>query len=323
MREHKGRNIVALPSDYVAIDVETTGLDYSLYDIIEVSAVKYSGGTCIDKFSSLVRPQLVRCFYPFRNNGEGEWTDGYIDSHITELTGITNEMLESAPLPAEVIPKFLEFIGDSILIGHNANFDINFLYDAAESECGIHLSNDFIDTLRIARKVFPRLEHHRLGDVATACGIYQVWAHRAEADALLTAACYEYMRQHILNDQSEEDFINLFTRSYRQTLNGITAKTNEIDTTNPIYGKVVVFTGALSCMDRRSAFQVVANLGGIPQDSVTKKTNYLVIGNTDIARSVKEGKTSKMKKAEAYQQKGEEILVLSECAFFDLISDYM
>lgn len=322
MREYKGNSIIALPEDYVIIDTETTGLDYDYCDLIEICAIRFSGGVQAGIFSTLVQPPK----YEVYDDIAGVWTEEYVDSYIAELTGITNEMLASAPPPASVIPKFLEFIGNSVLIGHNINFDINFLYDAAENSCGAFLRNDFIDTLRIARKLYPALKHHRLSDIAGVCQVPQSQAHRAEADCIVTAQCYGYMRNAILADQTEEEFQNRFKRNYMKysnTLAGVVATVDDIDDTNPLYDKIVVFTGALSTIGRKEAFQIVANLGGIPKDSITKKTNYLVIGNSDFATSVKNGKTSKMKQAEDYQQKGCDITIISENAFFEMISEYI
>ena len=118
-------------------------------------------------------------------------------------------------------------------------------------------------------------------------------------------------------------FIDSFVYHYKNDLNSLTATTDNIDPTNPLYGKVVVFTGALSCMSRKDAFQMVLNLGGIPKDSFNAKTNFLVIGNTDFAKSVKDGKSNKMKKAEALIQKGGDVSIISEAAFFDMIEDYL
>ena len=321
MREHKGKSIISLPTEYVAIDTETTGLDYDRCDLIEVSALRFIDGKCVDRFSSLVQPPLVH-FLRQLDDTYFELTPGYVDDFISGLTGITNEMLENAPKPEQVIPQLLTFMGDCVLIGHNVHFDINFLYDAAAKVCDYPLRNDFVDTLRIARKVFPELAHHRLSDVAAACGVDANEAHRSEADCETTAACYEWMRAKILASSTEEDFIDSFQYDYARILEGIVATTDKIDPTNPIYGKVVVFTGALSSMTRKEAFQLVANLGGIPSDNLNAKTNYLVIGNAEFAQSVKDGKTNKMKKAEKMIQKGSELSVVSEAAFFDMTSDY-
>lgn len=321
MREHKGKSIIALPTEYIVIDTETTGLDYDFCSIIEVSALKYRDGNCVETFSTLVKPPLRHYWRMVDDN----WQEFlcYVDAFISGLTGISNEMLEDAPEPEAVIPAFLDFIGDSVLIGHNAHFDINFLYDAAIRVGARPVTNDFIDTLRIARKVFPDLAHHRLPDIAAACDITVLDVHRSEADAKTTAACYEKMRAVILAEITETEFIDSFVYRYKNDLNSLTATTDNIDTTNPIYGKVIVFTGALSCLSRKEAFQIVLNLGGIPKDSLNAKTNYLVIGSGEFAKSVKDGKTNKMKKAEAFMTKGGEIFIISESAFFDMIDDYI
>lgn len=326
MREHKGKSLIALPSEYVVIDTETTGLDYECCSIIEISAIRYANGTLVDSFSTLVKPAPFFRIDP----ASGEWQPYYVDQFIADLTGITNEMLQTAPEPEAVLPLFQTFIGDSILIGHNVNFDINFLYDAMEIYCRCFLTNDFVDMLRLSRKVFPDLAHHRLSDIAEACGVPQPEAHRAKADCLVTAGCYESIRERILSTyHSQEEFAKLFNRkhkkngNYAASLAAVTANVDQIDDTNPIFGKEVVFTGALSSLTRKEAFQIVANLGANPVNSVTRKTNYLVIGNADFAKSVKEGKTSKMKKAESLIAKGEEIFVISENAFFDMISEYI
>ena len=320
MRELKGKSIVALPSDYVVIDTETTGLDYEFCDIIEVCAIRYSHGQPLDTFTSLIQPR------PFMTEDEdtGKFVTEYVDGFISDLTGITNEMLETAPKPAEIIPSFVSFVGNSVLIGHNVNFDVNFLYDAAE-RLGLTLSNNFIDTLRISRKIFPDLPHHRLHDIAYACHVEPTGEHRAKADCLTTAQCYEAMRKLVLAQQSECSFCNLFksTYNYNTVLSNLTATVDAIDETNPLFGKFVVFTGALSSMARKNAFQIVLNLGGKPENGITKHTNFLVVGNAEFAASVKDGKTLKMRKAETYRQKGQDISVISENAFFNMIEDFL
>lgn len=112
IREHKGKSFIALPLDYTILDIETTGLDFEYCEIIEVGALKIRGGEVVDRFSSLVRPQ------------------NQIDDFITDLTGITNEMLESAPTFSEISKDFYNFVSNDILVGYNINFDVNFLYDA-------------------------------------------------------------------------------------------------------------------------------------------------------------------------------------------------
>ena len=170
-RTEKGKSLIAFPTDYTVIDIETTGLDRSYNSIIEVSAVKVRGGKIQDKFSSLIKPPK---HYSFEDSDYY-----YVDEFITRLTGITNEMLDDAPEATEILPEFAKFIGDDILIGHNVNFDINFLYDAMRKVIGQPLKNDFIDTMRLSRKLFPESAHHRACDLAKNCDIPYENAHRA------------------------------------------------------------------------------------------------------------------------------------------------
>mgnify|MGYP000189335844 CR=1 FL=1 len=311
-RTNKGRSIIDFPDSFVVIDVETTGLDPAYDSLLEVSALKVENGQIIDRFVSLLQPPYF----------------DHVSSFIEELTGITTEMVKTAPPEETVLKKFFDFIGNSILVGHNVNFDVNFLYDKGAAY-DLILKNDFIDTMRISRKVFPEQHHHRLFEVASYLGISPETAHRAEADTETTLQCFLGLKSHVLSKMSLSDFqsgfkgypgykrANHLTR--KNELDAITAETTEFDETHPLYGKVVVFTGTLSRMTRKEAFQIVANLGGIPSDSLSKKTNYLVVGNEEFASSVKNGQSSKMMKAESYRAKGVDILTISENTFFDLV----
>lgn len=319
-RENKGSNIIDFPSEYIAIDVETTDLSFDYGEIIEVSALLVKNGRICDKFTSLVQPPVWWCCDTDDNSTERE-EKYFVTDFITELTGITNEMLQSAPTTENVIPQLAAFIGTHILVGHNTNFDINFLYDAYQ-KLGLTLSNNFVDTMRIARKLFPEMPHHRLRDLVLKLEIQQDNTHRAEADATATMECLEAMKKVVLETRTITDFQREFKKKssgYYNKLKDIVADTNEFDETNPVYRKVVVFTGTLSSMTRAQAFQVVANLGGYPENRITMRTNFLVIGNEEFASSVKNGKTSKMKKAESYRLRGTDIAVLSEDTFFEII----
>ena len=327
-RDNKGKSVIDFPNEYICVDIETTGLSFEFDEIIEVTAILVSAGTVLDQFSSLIRPNHSHAFlhYSDMQKMNCEETKEYFDKHIlpeyiVELTGITDEMLLNAPIVSDVIPKLADFIGDRILVGHNVNFDINFLYDNFQA-VGLCLSNDFIDTMRIARKLFHELNHHRLCDIAQHLNIEQVKAHRAMDDVITTIKCFEKMKKQIEDHGPLIDFLKSFKQkqvSYKSRLHELEPIAEEIDETNPIYEKRVVFTGSLSSMSRRDAYQLVLNLGGIPEDTITKKTDFLVVGNTDFAASIKNGKTNKMKKADMYRAKGQDILTLSENTFFQML----
>ncbi len=298
-RAEKGKNLLDLPTTYTVVDLETTGLDPQWNDIIEFGAMRIVDGAITDKFTQLVNP-------------------GYeIDDFITELTGITNEMLASSPAVADVLPAFLDFVGDSLIIGHNVNFDINFIYDVCVHELGKPFTNDFVDTMRLSRRLFPQERHHRLCDLIERFNIGDAVEHRALADVEQTSRCYLYMKGYM-----ESNGITI--GSLQPIGSGLSAKDIQASTTNfdensPVFEKVFVFTGTLERMNRKEAMRLVVDRGGLCGDSVNKKTNYLVLGNNDYCSTIKDGKSTKQKKAEQLKISGCDIEIISEDVFYDMI----
>lgn len=324
-RRKKGKSIIDFPYDYCVVDIETTGLSPEWDSIIEIAAIKYSGGKIVETFQSLLQPvPYMEDIVEDEGNLTGETRIVYVDEFITKLTGITNEMLANAPKPRVVLPLFDNFLGDSIIIGYNVNFDINFLYDEFRAYLNKEMHNNFVDVMRIARKLHPELHHHRLIDMVEFFGLTNENAHRALSDCSVTEACYEKLKSEAEKKYgSLSEFCNLFLRSncrYVKAEN-IIADPSKIDPDSKLYGKNVVFTGALEKLTRAQAMQIVADLGGINQNGVTKKTNFLVLGNNDYCTTIKDGKSTKQKKAEEYQLKGFDIEILPENVFYDMIGE--
>ncbi|MBO5600839.1 MAG: 3'-5' exonuclease [Candidatus Methanomethylophilus sp.] len=176
-RPGRGKSLIASPEDYVCIDLETTGLRPSSDWIIEVAAYRMRSGKAEDRFVSFVRPGEI----------------GKVSSFITQLTGITREMVADAPLPEEVLPELFDFVGDDMVVGHNTCFDMNFLYDGAVRAGLDPIGNDFTDTMRISRRTYKDLPNHRLGTLAQHLDVVPTAAHRAAADVETTIRCYEQM----------------------------------------------------------------------------------------------------------------------------------
>lgn len=163
---------------YVIFDVETTGFNPQRgARIIEIGAVHIENGNITSEFKSLI------------NCGKA------ISKQAQKVHGITNEMLFGKPAPEEVLPDFLKFISKSTLVAHNAIFDIGFLrYEF--SRLGLGLSNDYICTLKMSRKLFPELENHKLLTLAKHVLGYlpkNLHLHRALDDARLTAMIWMEM----------------------------------------------------------------------------------------------------------------------------------
>ncbi len=158
-------------SNYVVFDIETTGFSPSKDRIIEIGAVKVTDGKITEKFSTFVNPQIP---IPFE---------------IEKLTGITDSMVLDAEDITAVLPKFLEFCSDAVLVAHNASFDVNFITKNAE-RMGIAIEPTVLDTVTLARQLLPNLGRYKLDTVAKALGISLANHHRAVDDAGATAEIF-------------------------------------------------------------------------------------------------------------------------------------
>lgn len=276
-RINKGKSLLTLENDYVCIDIETTGL--SPYDdkIIEISAIKVSNNEIVDKFTSLVNPKC------------------HIRNFISNLTGITDDMVKNAPTLEEVLQSYLDFIGGSIVIGHNVNFDINFIYDNSENLFSKPFSNDFIDTMRIAKILIKGQEHYRLKDISSILDVDYENAHRSLSDCFITISCYDKLKELAIL-QPELLSTDKKTIKYNKVSN-IKSSEKDFDETHQLYNRVCVFTGKLDKMSRQEAMQIVADYGGINESNVTKRTNYLILGNNEYKNlvNVKSNKQKKLK----------------------------
>ena len=162
---NKGRRLDKYVRDYVVFDLETTGINPQQDSIIEISAVKVAEGIIAAEYSTLVNPGR------------------HIPAPATAVNGITDKMVADAPAIGEAIGGFWDFIGNSILVGHNIHtFDMNFAYDAALGALGRELANDYIDTLYMARHCLPELGHYKLTDISEYFHISTDGAHRALND---------------------------------------------------------------------------------------------------------------------------------------------
>lgn len=300
-RPHKGKSLLIFPVDYTVVDIETTGLDPRWDEIIELSALRVRNGEVCGRFSTLVKPE------------------NQISDFITCLTGIANEDVADAPTIVEALPGFLGFIGADIIVGHNVHFDVNFIYDAATIHTGKPVTNDIVDTMRLSRHILPQLKHHRLHDVADALGIDPAGAHRGLVDCETTHAALQGLRA--VADLSGINLTSISAATHGVRAADITAEPGRERPDSPLYGKVCVFTGTLERMQRKEAMQLVVNLGGTCGDNVTAKTNFLILGNNDYCTTIKDSKSTKQKKAEALILKGNDLQILSETAFYDMISE--
>lgn len=174
-------------NNIVVFDLETTGTSPVKNTIIEIGAVKVSNGVIIDEFNELVNPRIC------------------IPSHITKITGITDEMVCDKKDITSVLPRFIEFCDTDYIMGHNIAFDYSFI----KSSClqnGLRFEKKAYDTLSIARKVLYSLKSKSLASVCQHYSVIQNNAHRAFEDARVTYEIFSMMYKEYY-DQYPDAFI--------------------------------------------------------------------------------------------------------------------
>lgn len=180
-------------NDYCVLDLETTGLKAKACEIIEVGIVKVRNGQTVSKMSVLIRPKTLP-----------------IPPFITRLTGITTEMVASAPSIEEVSYWIYDFIGSDPILGYNVLFDLSFL----RAHTTKHTPNNcFLDVLALARICFPELSSHSLSNMTAHLHLYQN-THRAIDDCIATYQLYEICKQMLVGKTNRE--IDNMIEEFRQ-----------------------------------------------------------------------------------------------------------
>ena len=286
--------------DYCVLDTETTGLSAYYDEIIEIGILRVRNNEIVDRYDQLIKPNFD------------------IDDFITALTGITNDMLEGMPSIDSVKTDVLSFIGEDIILGHNTSFDMRFLNEGFKEQ----LTNRYMDTMQFARKLYPELEHHRLSDLTDYLGLHNN-EHRALSDCTSTKELYDAVKASMAEKNLAIEDLWIAGESYGGKgidIKAIKPTEAVIDEDGFFYNRHVVFTGKLEKMLRKDAMQIVVNLGGVLDNSVNKQTNYLILGDNDYNAILKGEKSSKHKKAEKLKLEGQDIEIIDERTFYDLLN---
>lgn len=250
--DHGHRNF----NEFVVFDIETTG--FSKYDdsITEIGAVKIINGEIKEIYNQLINPGQL------------------IPEKVVELTGITNEMVADMPSISEVLPKFKEFIGESILVAHNAAFDMGFLYENYYRE-DIVFNPSYVDTLTFSRVLFPEESRHSLDLVARRMGVQLLDHHRADEDAKATAEIFLKFLDEIKDrgyffDQNINKIETDFPKSRNMGYNFTIYAKNEKGLKN-LYE--LVSLSSLDYVDLRA---------GIPKDDLKEFRSDLLLGTGNV-----------------------------------------
>ena len=176
-----GSKYPSFDDEMIVFDLETTGLSNRSCKIIEIGAVKIKAGEIIEEFNTFVDPECE------------------ISEEITNLTSITNEDVKGAPKEREAIESFMDFVGDRLLIAHNANFDIGFVRVALE-RYGIPFTNSYLDTVGLSKYVNPELSKHKLNIIAEHYKLEEFHHHRACDDARTLAYIFFVMLERLRSE---------------------------------------------------------------------------------------------------------------------------
>ena len=192
----KGQDI---DTTYCVLDLETTGISFRTEKITEIGIMKIKNGEVLEEFSSFVNPERP------------------IPQVVVDVTHITDDMVKDAPTIDQILPKALEFIGDSVIVAHNADFDVGFLkYNC--SKLGLKLENTYVDTLRLAKDLFPDYKKYKLGIIAQNLGIKVDVAHRALDDVDTTVKVFNIMINMLKEKGAKkiEDFDKVCVAEYKK-----------------------------------------------------------------------------------------------------------
>ncbi len=172
---YKSLKVNEYPDDYVIFDIETSGLNPSKDKIIEIGAVKYINNRKVDEFNYLINPNVK------------------LEKIITEVTGLTDHDLIDKPNIKEILPKFLDFIGDYPVIGHNVSFDIDFVNYNLRTLHYPELNNKVIDTLFLSRITIYDIKNHRLKTLKEYLKL-DYSSHRSMCDCYTCNEVYQYCK---------------------------------------------------------------------------------------------------------------------------------
>lgn len=220
----------------IVLDTETTGLDFTRERLVEFAAVRLENGKIVDEYQTLINPEQ------------------HIRKSSMAIHGITPDMVEDAPIEAEVMPKILEFIGDYPIVAHNAIFDYSFLNEAKLRTTGEKMDNPRIDTQAMFREVAPELESHGLEALTQRFNVELNNHHRAMADTMGLALAYPKLK-----------------KLYLQKLDWQKKQLQNVDYLFDRYLRIQqsIATMQAELQDLKSVFKLHFELGGEPLEAET------------------------------------------------------
>lgn len=288
-------------TDYVVIDLETTGLNPNFCEIIQLASIRVVNNEEVGSFSTFIHPNKP------------------IPKVVSNLTGITDDTVSGAPNIEEVFDDFMQFIFSSPFVtGWNVSFDLSFLSYYANQDLTHFLQ--WFDTMVLFRRA-EKLSKYRLADACERIG-YSSSFHDALEDCracsnVLSWLCQNNRLDHALHSKAEKSAA--LSDYFKKRSSGVCpVDVSTVNRNGVLDGKTIVFTGALS-FARASAKELAEAAGASVKTSVSKKTNYLVVGEQDEVLVGCNGMSTKEERASELNAAGAGISVITEQEFLELL----
>ena len=291
--------------NFTAIDFETANA--KRVSACSIGMARVREGKIVDTFYELIRPEVMDF--------------NYIN---VSIHGITAEMVKDAPTFLELYPEICEFIDGDVLVAHNVSFEQSVINQVL-TQGGMELPDfDYLCTLYMSKVNYPRRLGYKLDDVCKDLLGKKVNHHNALEDAV---ACAELAVHHIAKFENP-DLRRLMGALYLtpqkksedwKKLTGIKPSKEELDSNHPYFDKRFVVTGVLQTFSREKAVQLIVDCGGVYQSSITKKTDFLIVGDEEYQLHQYGKRSTKSLKAEAFNQQGSMIGIVRELEFLQSV----
>lgn len=301
--------------DFVAIDFETANNLRS--SVCSVGIVQVKNGKIYREIQSLINPLSEFHYYN------------------TKIHGITESMVHSAPTFEEFWPDMKGLIDGQVVIAHNASFDMGVLQESLRQ---FHEPSPLFEygcSYRMAKKVWPQLYNHKLSTVANYLGIslrHHDALEDARASAIITMKAMQTSQTNTVKElaklhnvkinssiQTKKQLPSKRSNQTDVTIEFLEPESTDLNSKHPFYGAQIVFTGRMLSMTRSKAAQLAVNCGAVCRGTVDHQTNYLVVGDNDLAKYLQGIKSSKMQKVEGMIQQGLPIEIVGEQDFLRLV----
>lgn len=290
--------------DFCVLDVETTGLDYSLDRIVQIGIIKVVNNQPVDSLNTYINPEMP------------------IPARATDIHGISDADVKDAPTYKQIADRVLSLMNNSTVVGHNVTFDLNFVQRIFPfcSDPDADIKIDYIDTWEYAHRVVSRVQDYKLQTLLAFYGIEPGEAHTAYDDARATLELFNALRyEYAHKDEIEAQRKAAELEARRQKKEAEKAARAAAFSASPLYNVRFCFTGGFS-IPRESMESLASSVGAmVQQKGVNGRTNYLVKG--DISDLPEWALERKIGKAEELSSSGKNIKVIDEAEFMRLVAD--